>query len=195
MYQDTLCIAKSTDDLQGHGFRLNLIGKGIAEVADETPQQSEQQFKNVLKDELGIEDADNIVFRAVHRLPAPKKGPGSAQAKPLIAAFVRQIDRDNVLSKAHLLKDTGICLQSHLPKKLDDLRNNMLKERRRLLTADNTRKLRVVDKNFTPVLQEKVGNGAWNTLRFPLVENIRPEGDTTGRPQRRGRSATVNVDD
>ena len=133
------------------------------------------------------------MFRAVHRLPAPKKGPGVAQPKPIIAAFVRQTDRDHILSKANLLKDTGISLQSHLPKKLNDLRNSMLKERRRLLNADHTRKLRVVDKNFSPVLQEKVADSrTWSTLKFPTVEE-RIGLDNT--QPRRGRSATVNVDD
>ena len=190
-------LVKSTSDLQGHGFRLNLICKGKGEVVsdhDETPQESEQQFKDVLKDELDIDDADSIMFRAVHRLPAPKKGPGANQPRPLIAAFLRQCDRDLVLSKSHLLKDSGISLQSHLPKKLNDLRNDMLKERRRLLNGDNSRKIRVVDKNFSPVLQEKLPNSTtWNTLKFPLVnDGVGQDGNNGSR--RRSRRNTVQLD-
>ena len=188
-------IVNKTTDLQGHGFRLNLICRGKAEVegeAPESPQQTEQQFKDVLKEKLGIVDADNMMFRAVHRLPAPKRGHGMSQPKPIIAAFIRQTDRDDVLSKAHMLKGTGISLQSHLPKTLNDRRNDMLKERHELLNADNSRKLRVVDKNFTPVLQEKLpGAQTWTTLKFPVPVNGGRE--PTG-PRRSGRSMTVNLD-
>lgn len=182
-------------DLQAHGFRQNLICRGKEETGGdrpETPQQSEQQFKDILKNQLGIEHADNILFRAVHRLPAPKHGRGSGQPKPLIAAFIKQEDRDYVLSKANLLRETGISLQSHLPKKLNDLRNDMLKERRRLLNADNSRKIRVVDKNFHPVMQEKLpGEEKWTIIKFENGENVRPAFD----PRRSGRRRnTVNLD-
>lgn len=187
-------IAKNNTDLQGHGFRLNVICKGKEEVdgeTRETPQQTEQQFKDVLSEKLGIENADQIMFRAVHRLPKPKQGNGSNQPKPIIAAFLRQTDRDNVLSKAHLLRGTGISLQSHLPPKLNTIRNDMLKERRRLLNADNTRKLRVVDKNFSPVLQENRDN-EWKTLQFPATEN---RAEASNGPRRSQRRNTLDLDD
>ena len=174
-------------DMQGHGFRLNLICKGREEEDDESPADTEQLFKSVLKDSLGIETADNILFRAVHRLPKPKSGNGSTQPKPIIAAFIRQQDRDTVLSKAHLLKDTGISLQSHLPKKLNDLRNDLLKQRRQMLAVDPSRKLRVVDKNYTPVMQEKRhGATVFTTLKITdQVNNDR---------RRSSRRNTINID-
>lgn len=183
-------------DLQAHGFRQNLICRGKFEVIvddkPETPQQSEQQFKDILRNDLGIEHADSIMFRAVHRLPKPKNGRGSTQPKPLIAAFLKQSDRDLVLSKANLLKGKGISLQSHLPKKLNDLRNDMLKERRRLLNADESRQIRVVDKNFQPVMQEKLqGDQKWTTLNFVKSENAGP----TVNPRRSGRRRpTINLE-
>ena len=147
---DLATLESKTVDLQGHGFRLNLILRDKDELEDETPAQTEELFKEVLKEQLKMENADSVMFRAVHRLPKPKTGNGRDRPKPIIAAFVKQSDRDEVLSKAHLLKESRLSLQSHLPKKLNDLRNNMLLARRRMLQEDNSRRLRVVDKNFSP---------------------------------------------
>ena len=175
-------IENKTVDLQGHGFRLNLICRDKDELEDETPAQTEQLFKDVLKEHLKIDNTDGLMFRAVHRLPKPKTGKGKDKPKPIIAAFIKQSDRDNVLSKAHMLKDTGLSLQSHLPKKLNDLRNDMLKARRTLLQEDRSKRIRVVDKNFTPVLQEfNLDADRWQTIRFPIED----EADET-EPRRRG---------
>lgn len=183
-----LKIEEKATDLQGHGFRLNLICRGKEELPEETHQQTEQQFREVLNT-MDLEvDVGNILFRDVHRLPKPKKGHGSTQPRPIIAAFIQQKDRNDILSKAHLLKDTGISLQSHLPKKLNDLRNEMLQARRKMLSDDRSRKLRVVDKNFVPVLQEKKhGDNKWSTLKF---EPTKPVGI-----RRSSRLNTVNTED
>ena len=65
-------IENKTVDLQGHGFRLNLICRDKEELEDETPEQTEQLFKDVLKEHLKIEYTDSLMFRAVHRLPNQK---------------------------------------------------------------------------------------------------------------------------
>ena len=180
-------IENKTVDLQGHGFRLYLICCDKEELEDETPEQTEQLFKDVLKEHLKIDNTDSLMFRAVHRLPKPKTGKGKDKPKPIIAAFIKQSDRDNVLSKAHMLKDTGLSLQSHLPKKLNDLRNDMLKARRTLLQEDRSRRIRVVDKNFTPVLQEfNIDTERWQTIRFP-IEDEADEGEPRRGRARRGR--------
>ena len=180
-------------DLQHHGFRLNLIARGKDELDDETHQQTEQLFRDILKEDTKIDNADTILFRDCHRLPKPKRGHGSSQPKPIICAFIRQQDRDLVLSKAHMLKDTGKSLQSHLPKRLNDLRNAMLKERRSMLDADRARRVRVVEKNFTPVIQEyKAVNGSdkWVTIKFEAnQENL-----GNNPPRRSGRRNTVVVE-
>lgn len=189
-------IENRATDLQGHGFRLNLLCRGKTEAEDETPAQTEETFRRICKDLLQIENADSILFRDVHRLPAPKRGTGSTQPKPIIAAFILMKDRNEVLSKAHLLKETGLSLQSHLPKPLNDLRNQMLKKRRDMLSADPTKKVRVVDRNYTPVLQEKLpGEESYTTIKFDPVGVTRDNRGGRGGPRRSGRRQTVNLED
>ena len=166
-----------------------MICRGKQELEDETPAQTELLFREVIKDVLKVDNSDAIMFRAVHRLPKPTTGHGSTQPKPIIAAFIMQQDRDMCLFKANLLKDSGLSLQSHLPKQLNDQRNAMLKERRRMMNADSTRKLRIVDRNFKPCFQEKLpGADKFTTVKFPIQD----QQDADVRPQRRGRSGQVN---
>ena len=188
----TTNLEKIEEKTVGHGFRLNLIARNVEEVGEnETHQQTEEKFRQVLREKLQLEDADTILFRDTHRLPKPKQGFGATQPKPLICAFIRQCDRDLVLSKAHMLKDSGMSIQSHLPPKLNAIRNAMLKERRAMLNANPARKIRVVDKQFSPVIQESKivdGEAKWVTLKF--------EPNTAGvhaaHPRRSSRRPTIN---
>ena len=93
-----------------------------------------------------------------------------------------------------MLRNTGVSLQSHLPQQLNEVRNNMLKERHLMLNADNTRKLRVVDKNDKPVLQEKLPGASKFTTQFP--NSVNGDNGRAGRNLRSGtgRSNTINLE-
>ena len=73
----------------------------MEESDDETPAQTEQLFKGVLRDKLSLESTDNILFRAIHRLPKPRQGQGSTQPKAIIAAFLRH-KTEMMLSPKHI---------------------------------------------------------------------------------------------
>jgi hypothetical protein len=71
----------------------------------------------------------------------------------------------------------------------------MLKERRNMLAADRTTKVRVVDKNFVPVIQEKkAGATSWSTVKFEQRED-NSDRRAPGRPRRSERRNTVQLDD
>ena len=97
---------------------------------------------------------------------------------PIIAAFCLQRDRNEVLSRAKELKGSKISLKSDLPRKLNDLRNRMLTERKRLNAAGV--KVRVVERSYLPVLQRfNVAQDKWNNLlifdrKLPLDEALNP---------------------
>ena len=62
-----------------------------------------------------------------------------------------------------------------------------------MLNADNTRKLRVVDKNDKPVLQEKLpGASKFTTLQFP--NSVNGDNGRAGRNLRSGRRNTINLE-
>ena len=160
---------------EGHSRRLNIIIQGKDETAGENTEEVARGFlTNELKMDAG--DVGQFMVRDVHRLPKGKKRDGSEfdGPRPIIMAFIRQKDRNTVMRNAYQLKNTAYSLKSDLPKHLNELRSEMLKERQRLKEAHPGVKFRVTERSYKPVLQKENGvipgsDGRikWDTVKFP----------------------------
>jgi hypothetical protein len=161
-----------------HSRRLHIICNGIPlqVMARGESEPTEQLFRQLLVQNLKMDPGyvNGMLFRDVHRLPKSNKHAGPP---PIIAAFLCQQHRNDVLSNAKELKNTNISLKSDLPKELNILRGKFLKERHRLVEAGHT--VRVVERGYLPVLQKKGDDDRWsNILTFdktlPLQAALHP---------------------
>ena len=179
------------EQLEGHGRRLNLVWNGREEVLQSIItefggrrefENSEQLFRDFLVTSLKFDKAyvDSMLFRDVHRLP---KGKRSRGPPPVIVAFVCQKHRNDVLAAAKHLANTGFSIKSDLPKRLNDLRSDMLKERRELKQQGKV--VRLVERNYLPILQEQNTisrkwaviwdiKGRVNNMRAPAADGVLP---------------------
>ena len=162
-------------DLEGHSRRKNVIVNGRDEIKGEDVEGVARQF--MINDlHMEAEEVQKFIFRDVHRLPKPKvREDGRQFPKPIIIAFVSQKDRNSVMRKAFELKGTNLSLKSDLPKTLNDVRSNMLKERFNLKAANPGVKFRVGERGYKPVLQREDGviPGThfikWSDIKFPAA--------------------------
>ena len=145
--------------LEAHGRRLNVIINNVEESKNEN---TESVIREIITKTLEIPavDVNHISFRDVHRLPLSKKTNQDAsnariQQRPIIVAFTQQADRNMVMQKAHLFRNTNYSIKTDLPKQWDDKRNELLQLRRRLINEGKM--VRVVERSYKPVLQVKKG--------------------------------------
>ena len=160
---------------EGHSRRLNIIIQGKVETAGENTEEVARSF---LTEDLKMDagDVGQFIVRDAHRLPKGKKRDGTEVdgPRPIIMAFIRQKDRNTVMRNAYQLKNTVYSLKSDLPKHLNELRSDMLKERLRLKDAHPGVKFRVTERSYKPVLQREngvipgsEGRIKWDTVKFP----------------------------
>ena len=159
-------ISLEHEQLEAHGRRLNIIWNGRAEEKIRVPTQwggsrvyedTERLFREFLVTCLHLqpEYVDSMVFRDVHRLPVGKRdGP-----PPVIAAFICQKHRNDVLAAAKHLKDTPFSIKSDLPKRLNTLRSKMLQVRSDLKKKGKI--VRMIESSYLPCLQQKNANQKW----------------------------------
>jgi hypothetical protein len=108
--------------------KWNLKFKGVAGESHERADVTEVKAREFLKEKLRVEDADMINFQAVHRLKGGPKG-----KKNIIARFVRLSDTDKAMEGIkYLPPDSGYSVQRDLPPQIDELRNQLLKERSKM---------------------------------------------------------------
>ena len=150
-----------------HSRRRHVIVNGVkpAVIDRGESENTEQVFRDFLVNNLKLNSdyVNEMLFRDVHRLPKSTTHEGPP---PIIAAFLCQKHRNDVLASAKELKGTQISLKSDLPKELNILRGRFLKEMKRLKEAGHT--VRCVERAYFPVLQLKNPvNDKWeNILTF-----------------------------
>lgn len=137
-----------------NGIPLQVMPRGESEP-------TEQVFRDLLVNKLKL-NADYVkemLFRDVHRLPKSNRHEGPP---PIIAAFLCQKHRNDVLANAKELRGSDISLKSDLPKELNILRGRFLKDRYRLAQAGHT--VRVVERGYLPVLQKQGPDHRWSNI-------------------------------
>ena len=143
-------------DMEGHSRRKNIIINGIPYTEREDVETLVRTF---FSDKLEIEPLvlKEMLFRDTHRLKAHKLPDGRVLEKPIIVAFISQKHRNLVMRSAFKLEGTDISMKTDLPKPLNDLRNRMLKERRRLKTENPNKRYRISEVGYRPILQRSNG--------------------------------------
>jgi hypothetical protein len=135
-----------------HSRRRHLIANGIAmkKYPRGQSEPTERIFRELMVNQLKLDPdyVKQMLFRDVHRLPKSNKFEGPP---PIIAAFICQQHRNDVLSAARELAGTNISLKSDLPRQLNELRGLMLKTKYRL---KNACRVRLVERTYLPVLQK-----------------------------------------
>ena len=158
---------------EAHSRRRNIIINGLQETEGENMGQVVRDFF-IEKMKLPEGDVENFLYRDFHRLPRARTAPPTSP-KPVIVAFIKQSDRNFVMRKAYELKGTNISIKSDLPKVLNQLRSDMLKERTRRIQEDPNVAVRVTERNYKPIMQLEESRSTvhgvvrikWRDLHFP----------------------------
>ena len=163
-----------------HRRRLHLIINGVK--MDTYPRGESEPTENIFREllvnklKLNQQYVGSMLLRDVHRLPKSAKSPNLPP--PIIAAFVCQKHRNDVMSNAKELKGSDISIKSDLPMQLNTLRGKMLKIMKKLRKAG--KKGRVVERTYLPVLQTfNVTTEKWDNImdfdkRKPLQQALNP---------------------
>ena len=117
-----------------------------------------ENVENFFTDKLKIpeEKVQSFIYRNVHYLDREDKGKG----RSLIVAFLRQNDRDFVMSRGKELKGTQISLKQNYSPETRAKKDEMLILKKSLSNQGMT--CRVVERSHKPVLQIRDRNGKWN---------------------------------
>lgn len=94
-------LEEKVDDLEGRSRRNNLLFHGIPPPRDrqETWGDCEEAIKGVLKDKMGIQDAEDIKVERAHRLR------GGKSPQPIIACFSSFKDKERILAGRRQLRE------------------------------------------------------------------------------------------
>ena len=121
--------------------RLNLLLHGIPDKAWETPQESKVHVVNFLKNILKLNDADNMGFVDVHRLPANRINAQRSEdekrkRRPIVFKLHTIADRKKIRDELHLLekynenkpRNEKVSVSIHLPRNLQLQRKALVPE-------------------------------------------------------------------
>jgi hypothetical protein len=179
------------EQLEAHGRRLNIIINGCKEEKQEvtTPSGGKRQFEDteaIFRDflvqslNLSEDFVKSVILRDCHRIPKSKKAKAT-DPPPIIAAFVCQRQRNDVMAAAKNLEKTNYSIKSDLPKRLNSIRSEMLKVRRDLKKEKQV--VRLIERNYLPCLQ-RLDNATnkWNIIYDISGPKIDIPGDTEDVP-------------
>ena len=118
----------------------------------------EENAENFFRDKLNIpqEKIKHFIYRNCHYLGREQPGHG----RSLIIAFIRQTDRDYVMSQAKKLKGSDISMRPNYSAETRARKDEMLKLKQSLQNEDV--KLRVVERSYQPLLQIMSSDGKWS---------------------------------
>jgi hypothetical protein len=114
--------------------KSNLLFFNVPATALETNLNTESVLRDYLNNTMKIPNVDAILFNNVHRLPSKNK------TKPVIAKFVRMVDRDRILN--YVSPDrTKFGIAPHLPAVMQAERRRLIPIRDKLSLEGNTAKI------------------------------------------------------
>jgi hypothetical protein len=114
--------------------KSNLLFFNVPATALETNLNTESVLRDYLNNTMKIPNVDAILFNNVHRLPSKNK------TKPVIAKFVRMVDRDRILN--YVSPDrTKFGIAPHLPAVMQAERRRLIPIRDKLSLEGKTAKI------------------------------------------------------
>ena len=134
-----------------HDRKYNLIFSGL----QPTKRGEERKTLEAIYELLEIPVPDEI--QNFHLLKPSQMYPNEAR---IIVRYLKWADRQNVFTKIAKLKDSNIRVQTDLPKRLRERRNELLKLRKELVTSG--KQARVIERDQDVILQVRGSrNDAW----------------------------------
>ena len=138
-------------DAEDRQRRLNIVVSNLEIDPNLTCiQNAEKMFIEKLK--VPQETVNKFLYRNAHYLGREERGKG----RSLIVAFLRQTDRDLIMSHGKNLKGSDISLRQNYSAETRGKKDELLKLKSSL-SSDGT-KLRVVERRYKPTLQILNGN-------------------------------------
>ena len=138
-------------DAEDRQRRLNIVVSNLEIDPNLTCiQNAEKMFIEKLK--VPQETVNKFLYRNAHYLGREERGKG----RSLIVAFLRQTDRDLIMSHGKNLKGSDISLRQNYSAETRGKKDELLKLKSSL-SSDGT-KLRVVERKYKPTLQILNGN-------------------------------------
>lgn len=159
LYEDTLSkyqtVLNRCVEAEDRQRRLNIVISNLPADNDLTCiENAEKFFINNLK--IPKEKVNSFIYRNSHYLGKEQNGKG----RSLIVAFVRQTDRDFVMSHGKNLQGSNISLKQNYSPETRAKKDEMLNLKKSLSTQNM--KLRVVERNYRPTLQILGPNNRWS---------------------------------
>ena len=119
------------DNLEGQSRRSNIILYGVPEADQESWEQTETRFKEVVSGKLGVQHEVHI--ERCHRLGRKQQN----KSRPIIAKMTFFKDKVRVMAQAHKLKESNLALSDDYTKAVREKRKKLLPHMHR---ARNNRK-------------------------------------------------------
>ena len=115
--------------LESYTMRENLVFSGIPEQEGETEDAIRKSICDVFRTKMNITNADQIRISRCHRLnrtiPSNKTG-DSVRPRDIIVRFQYYPDRMSVLHSGKMLKGSGIYVNEHFPREIEQKRRILL---------------------------------------------------------------------
>ena len=108
---------------------------------------------------IGCTPKSYLFFPKLEQVGKSKKSTGPP---PVIAAFICQKHRNDVLAAARNLQNTKFSIKSDLPKRLNTIRTQMLKVRSDLKKEGKV--ARLTERGYLPQLHVKGDNNRWTLI-------------------------------
>lgn len=118
---------EQTQSIDCHGRRNNLILHGIPESDGEIDLNCYQKVVSILKQELGITNADSIRISRCHRLGRPARNrTGFTRPRPIIFHLHWYGDRSLIWDKKDMLRNTQFFLTENFSPEVEQRRRKLL---------------------------------------------------------------------
>ena len=148
---------KRSIDAEDRSRRLNMVIRGLKEEDDTPPEKLVSDF---FAEKLNVpsEVVKSFQFRNIHFLGKPQQN----KDRSIIVAFLKQTDRNYIMRRGYLLKDSNITMKSNYSPETTAVKDNLMMIRKKLNNDGSGRRFRVVDIKYYPTLQMETAKGKWS---------------------------------
>ena len=148
---------KTIDYLENQSRRCNLRIDGLKEESNESWEETEKQFREMLTNRIDMSEAEvsNIDIERIHRTGPSKSQSHSGKPRQIVAKFTRFKDRELVLKKVKEVKPQGIYINEDYSPRVVAKRKELTVKMKELRSEGKTAylsfdKLIVKDKHTPP---------------------------------------------
>lgn len=155
--------------IDNYSRRNSLVIRGLPGSNDESWEDTEKQVRHMIKNKLKL-DESNIEIERAHRTGKVSE----SGSRPVAIKFLRYKDKEDILSNAKKLKDTGIYINQSYSDKLNAKRTELWQE-----VKEHRRQGKIAYISFDRVVV-KERNGHWERRDAVRGPNGGPQGEDHG---------------